>query len=368
MGAVGVIGGGQLARMMVPAAINLGIDIKVLAESEDASARLADCVVGDFRDLGQLRDFASQVDVITFDHEHVPLENLKALEDAGVRVYPPSRALRLTHNKKVMREALASINIPQPLFAVVTTPDDGVIENLGGFPVVAKLPVGGYDGKGVRVISTWDDVTDWLADGEILMEEYVPFTRELAQLSARNPSGQWSAWPAVETRQKNGVCAEVVSPAQNLGERERKAAAIIARTIAEEFDVVGVLAVELFEVGDGRILVNELAMRPHNSGHVLTEQSVTSQFEQHLRAVVDSPLGSTDHRAPVGVMVNIFGSAVFEDFAKVAHEVPDVKFHSYQKGPRAGRKAGHIVVTGEVVDVTVEKARRALQLLQGGTP
>jgi len=366
MTVVGVIGGGQLARMMIPAAINLGLDVAVFAEAADSSARLAARVVGDYRDVDQLRRFADGVDVVTFDHEHVPLEHLVALRDHGVSVYPPPEALRLTHDKTVMRLALQEHSLPQPRFAVVDAVDEDALESVGGFPAVAKLPVGGYDGKGVRVINSWAECEDWLAAGPLLLEEFIPFRRELAQLSARRPGGQWSAWAPVETRQVGGVCAEVLSPAPGLDEASAERAQGIARTIADAFGVVGVLAVELFEAPGGELLVNELAMRPHNSGHVFTEQSVTSQFEQHLRAVSDIPLGSTDYRDAAGVMVNIFGHAPTDAFRKIAGDFPTVKFHSYQKSSRPGRKAGHLVVTGESLDVSVEVARLAKAALDQG--
>ena len=226
-----------------------------------------------------------------------------------------------------MRAELARLGIPQPRWAVVNEESDESVQRVGGFPCVAKLPVGGYDGKGVRVIHSWNDLGDWLETGHVLLEELVSFRRELSQLSARRPSGDWSSWPLVETRQDGGVCSVVVSPAPGIAEGQAAEAQNIAQRIATKCSVVGVLAVEMFENNDGQILVNELAMRPHNSGHVLTEQSVTSQFEQHLRAVTDMPLGSTALRHPSGVMANIFGGAPVEKWAAVSEQFPEVKFH-----------------------------------------
>jgi 5-(carboxyamino)imidazole ribonucleotide synthase len=354
MTVVGVVGGGQLARMMIPAAINLGIELRVLAESEDSSAKLAASQVGDFRNLEHLRSFAEGLDVLTFDHEHVPLEHLLVLREEGVGVFPPPEALALTQDKTVMRKALESWDIPQPRWSVVTETDDSALDAVGGFPCIAKLPVGGYDGKGVMVAYSWDDIEQWSAAGPVLLEELVDFRRELAQLSARGPSGQWEPWLPVETVQEGGVCSLVRSPAVGLSSSARGEAARIAQVIAESAGVVGVLAVELFEDSSGELLVNELAMRPHNSGHVFTEQSVTSQFEQHLRAVTDCPLGSTDFRRPSAAMVNVFGAAPYDAWARVAGEHPAAKLHSYQKAARPGRKAGHIVVTGADGD-TVEQ-------------
>ena len=368
MTVVGVIGGGQLARMMIPSAIDLGIELRVFAEAEDSSARIAASVVGDYTDSDQVLAFAQSVDVVTFDHEHVPLENLARLVSEGIAVFPPPEALALTQDKTVMRAELARLDIPQPRWTVVEQESPDAPELVGGFPCIAKLPVGGYDGKGVRVIHSWNDVRDWLETGPVLLEELVSFRRELSQLSARRPSGEWSSWPLVETRQDGGVCSVVVSPAPGITEGQAAEAQDIAQRIATKCSVVGVLAVEMFENHDGQILVNELAMRPHNSGHVLTEQSVTSQFEQHLRAVTDMPLGSTALRHSSGVMANIFGGAPVGKWASVSEQFPEVKFHSYQKAFRPGRKAGHLVVTGENATELVAVAKKARDTFKGGEP
>ena len=368
MTVVGVIGGGQLARMMIPAAINLGIDLRVFVEAEDSSARIAASTVGDYTDSDQVLAFAHSVDVVTFDHEHVPLENLARVVSEGIAVFPPPEALALTQDKTVMRAQLAQLDIPQPRWTVVEKESPEAPELVGGFPCIAKLPVGGYDGKGVRVIQSWNNVRDWLAGGPVLLEELVSFKRELSQLSARRPSGEWSSWPLVETRQDGGVCSVVISPAPGITEGQAAEAQDIAQRIATKCSVVGVLAVEMFEDNEGRILVNELAMRPHNSGHVLTEQSVTSQFEQHLRAVTDMPLGSTALRQPSGVMANIFGGAPVEKWASMSEQFPEVKFHSYQKAFRPGRKAGHLVVTGENETELIAVAEMARDAVKGGEP
>ena len=355
---VGVVGGGQLARMMIPAAINLGIDLSVFAQAEHSSAASAVTMIGDHTNWAELEKFASTVDVITFDHEHVPLEHLERLRAQGAVVRPPPQALALTHNKISMREAFATLHLPQPRWAVAIHGENinPAIDAVGGFPCIAKLPVGGYDGKGVRLIDAPDQIDDWLTLGPVLLEEKIGFVREIAQLLARTPLGEWATWPGVETRQVDGVCSVVVAPAVGMAAETNADATRIARVIASEFDVVGVLAVELFECPDGRLLVNELAMRPHNSGHVFTELSVTSQFEQHLRAVLGYPLGSTDFVSGVGVMANIFGEVDRERGRIAAERYPHAKIHSYQKFPRAGRKAGHVVVLGEDVDTVLAAA------------
>lgn len=371
---VGVIGGGQLARMMQVPAINLGIELKVLAETENSSAALLSTMVGEFTDLQTVKQFASSVDVITFDHEHVPLEILQTLEQAGVSVQPPSKALAHAQNKLTMRRKLEEIGAPNPAWSAISSAaelEDFISEY--GPEVIVKTPIGGYDGKGVRVARSKADVADWLEPetlsklgGELLAEEKVSFVRELAQLSARSPSGAFAAWPVVETRQKNGVCSEVIAPAPNTSAEQSEKAMAIAELISSNLGVTGNLAVEMFELANGDLVVNELAMRPHNSGHFSIEGSTTSQFEQHLRAVLNLPLGSTALLEKYAVMANLLG-VTDQDFTKnypLALEAhPNVKFHSYAKEPRIGRKLGHLTVLGESFEqalIEVTEARNSL--------
>lgn len=366
---VGVIGGGQLARMMVPAAVALGIEVRVLAEGADSSATIAATAVGDYRDAATVLEFGAGVDVVTFDHEHVPHDVLVALEASGVAVRPGSDALEAAQDKIRMRERLASLGVPMPAWAVVRTEDDvaAFLAAHGGAAVV-KTPRGGYDGKGVRVVRDASEAADWLADGELLAEELVAFRRELAQQVARRPSGDIAAWPLVETIQRDGVCAEVLAPAPDAQDVAAEARAI-AETVAEGLGVTGALAVELFQADDGRLLVNELAMRPHNSGHWSIDGAVTSQFEQHLRAVLDLPLGDPSPLTPVSVMVNVLGGpagATMPDrypAAMAAH--PGVKFHSYGKTSRPGRKVGHVTATGTDLDAVRARARAAAGFFEG---
>jgi 5-(carboxyamino)imidazole ribonucleotide synthase len=347
--------------MMIGPAIELGLELRVLAETADASARDRATAVGDYRDVDTVLEFARGVDVITFDHEHVPQFVLDALVATGVAVHPSPAALAVAHDKLVMRERLDALGLPLPVWARAEHADDVtrfLAEN-GGI-AVAKTPRGGYDGKGVAIIQSASDVEAWLAAGPILLEEKVDFVRELAQLVARRPSGDVVAWPVVETTQANGVCAEVVLPAPSI-DRLRAVAAEVGRTIAEGLGVTGVLAVELFETTDERILVNELAMRPHNSGHVTIEGSHTSQFEQHLRAVTDIPLGSTASVAPWAAMVNVFGAMDLDRYARLG-AFADVKLHNYGKDPRAGRKVGHVTAIGDDVADTVYRARAVAEI------
>jgi 5-(carboxyamino)imidazole ribonucleotide synthase len=368
---VGVVGGGQLARMMIAPAVELGIDLRVLAEEDGMAAALAATAVGDYRDADTVLAFARDVDVLTFDHEHVPQEVLAALVGAGVQVRPGPGPLRFAQDKLLMRARLDELGMPQPEWAAVTAAGDlqRFIDAHGGRAVV-KTPRGGYDGKGVRVVSAATEADDWFAalaedarGGALLVEELVDFTRELAQQIARRPSGEVRAYPVVETVQRGGVCAEVIAPAPHATGRLSEVAEGIGIGIAEGLDVTGMLAVELFETTDERLLVNELAMRPHNSGHWTQDGAVTSQFEQHLRAVLDLPLGDSEPNAAWAVMVNILGGpaegTLDARFAAAMAEHPAAKVHTYGKAPRPGRKVGHVNAAGEDLDEVAYRARAA---------
>ena len=371
MPVVGVIGAGQLARMMQPAAIALGIGIKVFAESEGSSAHQAVTKVGNINDFAQLLEFSKTVDVITFDHEHVPTAILEQLEAAGVSVRPGPNALKHAQNKLTMRRKLAELGMPQPIWQAAKTESDiaNFLQNHGP-KIVVKTPIGGYDGKGVRVVSAVAEVRDWLENisqfgGELLLEEKVDFVTELAQLFARSPSGEFNAWPLVETHQQAGVCAEVIAPAQEIALHPK--ALSIAKQISDGLGVVGVMAVELFRARNGEILVNELAMRPHNSGHFSIDASVTSQFEQHLRAVLDLPLGASSGTSRFAVMINLLGVDSENDFVKhypkAMERFPHVKFHMYEKTPRLGRKMGHLTLQGNDLDQLLADGRACRDLL-----
>jgi 5-(carboxyamino)imidazole ribonucleotide synthase len=360
---------------MVPPAIGLGIDIRVLAEDEGLSAAIAATAVGDYRDVDTVLAFAADVDVITFDHEHVPQHVLAALVAAGHAVHPGPDALAVAQDKIVMRERLSAIGAPVPDWAVVHDPAGlGTFLDAHDGQAVVKTPRGGYDGKGVRVVRSADAADDWFtaaaeggAGDGLLVEELVDFRRELAQLVARRPSGEVRAWPLVETVQRDGVCAEVFAPAPSAGGLPTIARELAER-IATELDVTGVLAVELFETSDGLLLINELAMRPHNTGHWSIDGAITSQFEQHLRAVLDLPLGDPSPIAPWSVMINVLGGpagAMMPDRYRAAFaDRPEVKFHSYGKQSRPGRKVGHVTATGTELDDTVARARAAAGFFQ----
>lgn len=361
---VGVIGGGQLARMMVPPAVELGIDLRVLAENAGDSAAIAVSQLGDYRNADDVLRFAEGVDVITFDHEHVPQDVLRQLEEHGVIVRPSPVALQFAQDKLLMRARLSELGLPVPEWAEVSNEADvaAFLADHGGRGVL-KTPRGGYDGKGVRVIADAADAAEWLTAGPLLIEELVDFRRELAQLVARRPSGEVVVWPLVESIQRDAVCAEVIAPAPGAVGKLSDVAADVAMAVAEGLDVTGVLAVELFETIDDRILINELAMRPHNSGHWTIDGATTSQFEQHLRAVLDLPLGATGSREPWSVMINVLGGptgeSIADRYALAFADQPLAKFHFYGKEPRPGRKVGHVTVGGEDLDEVTFRARAA---------
>lgn len=374
---VAMVGGGQLARMTHQAAIALGQSLRVLAVSpDDPAAQVSpDVVLGSHTDLDALRRAAAGADALTFDHEHVPTELLHTLVDEGVTVLPGPEALVCAQDKLVMRRRLADLGAPVPRFTAVQTVDDvdAFAAGIDG-PVVIKTVRGGYDGRGVvltdSVAEARDAVGRYLADGvPVLLEERVSMRRELAALVARSPFGQGAAWPVVETVQRQGICVTVLAPAPGLTGELAAEAERLGLRIAEQLGVTGVLAVELFETTDGTLLVNELAMRPHNSGHWTMNGSVTSQFEQHLRAVLDYPLGETRPIAPVTVMANVLGAAQAPAMAmdeRVHHlfgRIPDAHVHLYGKEERPGRKIGHVNVLGDDVTVVRERAERAAHWL-----
>jgi 5-(carboxyamino)imidazole ribonucleotide synthase len=371
MPVVGMVGGGQLARMTAQAAVGLGATFRVLAASKSESAALVthDVVVGSHLSLPDVAAFAADCDVVTFDHEHVPGAVLASLESSGVLVRPGSAALRHTQDKLAMRDALTSLGVPCPRYAPVSSVADVEAFASGSWPVMLKAVSGGYDGKGVWVCSSPPSAAEVIGHRiAVLAEEFVPFRRELAALVARSPSGQGAAYPVVQTVQVDGICREVIAPAPGLDPQVASAASALALRIASELEVVGLLAVELFETPAGGLLVNELAMRPHNTGHWTQDGSVTSQFENHLRAVLDLPLGSPEARAPWTVMVNILGGAtgrLYDGYPHVFARDPRLKVHLYGKDVKPGRKVGHVNAYGDDLDEVRERAQHAAAWFRG---
>jgi 5-(carboxyamino)imidazole ribonucleotide synthase len=378
---VAVIGGGQLARMMAEPAAAMGIPLRLLAEAPGVSASqvIPDHVVGDYTDLPTLRGVVAGCGVVTFDHEHVPTDHLHALEADGIAVRPGPEALVHAQDKLVMRAAVDRLGIPQPRHRTVSS----VADVAGfGFPCVLKTARGGYDGKGVWFVETPEDCAPAFGLAEqtgvrILAEERVAFDRELSALVVRSPSGQAAAYPVVESTQLDGICAEVVAPAPGLDPAHAAQAQELALRIARDLEVTGILAVELFETADG-VLVNELAMRPHNTGHWTQDGSVTSQFENHLRAVLDLPLGSPAARERWTVMVNILGGTsgagsgetrsaprLYDGYPHALARDPRLRVHLYGKELRPGRKVGHVNAYGDDLQDCLERARHAAAWFAG---
>ena len=370
-----MVGGGQLARMSAAPAAALGIDFRVLATSREESAAqvVADVFLGAHDDEAAVLAFAEGCDVVTFDHEHVPPPILEKLEARGVAVRPGPHALINAQDKAVMRRTLEGAGAPVPRWQVVET--DGQARDFAedvGYPFILKTSRGGYDGKGVWRIEGADQLTAVMAGAlppgaQWLAEEAVPFVQELSAQVARSPSGQSVAYPIVRTVQADGICSEVVAPAPGVDSERAVQAQRIALEIAGSLNVTGMLAVEMFDTGS-ELLVNELAMRPHNSGHWSIEGAVTSQFENHLRAVLDLPLGSPRMRAPHAVMVNILGGDVGDLYSAYRHVFardPGLKVHLYGKDVRPGRKVGHVTAVGDDVEDLIARARHAADYFMG---
>ena len=368
---------------MVPAASELALTLRALVEAADGAAGqvIPESTVGAASDESAVRKLVEGASALTVEHEHVPYQLLREFQTAGLAVHPSPDALQYAQDKLLMRSRLTQLGIPCPAWAEVADDAAEVPEQLAKLAklapdnsVIVKTARGGYDGKGVRVVSEVADFADWIASRSeggprLLLEQKVPFTRELAVLIARRASGEMKAWPVVQSTQKNGVCSEVIAPAPHLSASLQKEAEEIAFTVATELNVTGVLAVEMFvvESEEGhQIFVNELAMRPHNCGHWTINGSVTSQFEQHLRAVLDLPLGDTSTTADWTVMVNILGSTrenLADSLPEVLAQFPTAKLNLYGKEIRPGRKLGHVNVSGDDLAEVQATAVAAAELL-----
>ncbi len=361
---VGIVGAGQLARMMAQAAIPLGIELTLLATSaDDGAARVVpNVVVGPPDDPDRIRELAARVDVVTFDHELVDPDLLDALVAEGHDVQPRPDVMRLAQNKRLQRQMVDDAGLPGPAWALIGQASD--VERFAGehgWPVVLKAVRGGYDGRGVWVVEGRDAANDVIAGAdatgtELLAEAHQPLNGELAVLVARNPSGACRVYPATETVQRDGICHELHVPARFGADVSREAEAI-ALQVAERIGSTGMLAIEFFVV-DGHVLINELAPRPHNSGHWTIEGAEVSQFEQHLRAVLDWPLGETRMVDQAVVTRNLLGPPEGNPFARIPLALgrPDAHVHWYGKESRPGRKIGHVTVRA---GSAVEAARGA---------
>ena len=359
---VGVIGAGQLARMSIAPATALGVNLLLLAaDSNDSAAQITQHVVGDYTDLQTVREFAAQCDVVTFEHELIPLSIVKALEADGVVVRPSSTAFLYSQDKAAMRQKLQKF--PSPQFQIVTAANQ-----INEYPVIAKAISGGYDGRGVWKVNSEKELGDLLRQmPKLLVEELIEFDYEIAVMVARSPHGQATTWAPTQTVQKDGICVMTISPAPKLSAALSEKAQKLALDIAAEVAVVGVMAVEMFVKGDN-LFINELAMRPHNSGHWTIEGSHTSQFEQHLRAVLDLPLGDPSMTAPIAVMGNVLGGSKTDMYRPYLHlmaRTPALNFHHYKKDVRPGRKIGHVTLLGKDLVELTNEVQHAVDYMSG---
>jgi 5-(carboxyamino)imidazole ribonucleotide synthase len=359
---VGVIGAGQLARMSIAPATALGVNLLLLAaDSNDSAAQITQHVVGDYTDLATVREFAAQCDVITFEHELIPLSIIKALEAEGVVVRPSSSAFEFSQDKAAMRQRLQGF--PSPKFQIITATDQ-----VDKFPVIAKAISGGYDGRGVWKVNSANELSGHLQQmPKLLVEELIEFDYEIAVMVARSPHGQATTWAPTQTIQKDGICVMTISPAPQLTASLSEKAQRLALDIASEVGVVGVMAVEMFVKGDN-LFINELAMRPHNSGHWTIEGSHTSQFEQHLRAVLDLPLGDPSMTAPMAVMGNVLGgnkTDMYRPYLHLMARTPALHFHQYKKDVRPGRKIGHVTLLGKDLVELTQEVQHAVDYMSG---
>ena len=359
---VGVIGAGQLARMSIAPATALGVELLLLAsDALDSGAQITNHIVGDYRDLATVRAFAQNCDVVTFEHELIPLSIVKALEADGVVVRPSSSAFIYSQDKVAMREKLNDFLSPR--WQVVTS-----AEQIELFPVIAKAISGGYDGRGVWKISNHEELSLLLNQtGKLLIEELINFDYEIAVIVARSPHGQAMTWAPTQTIQQNGICTMTITPSPDLSISLSEKAQELALEVAALVGVVGVMAVEMFVKGE-ELFINELAMRPHNSGHWTIEGSGTSQFEQHLRAILDLPLGDPSMTAPFAVMGNVLGGDkpdMYRPYLHLMARTPTLKFHHYKKEVRPGRKIGHVTMLGENLVELTQEVRHALDYMSG---
>jgi 5-(carboxyamino)imidazole ribonucleotide synthase len=359
---VGIIGAGQLGRMSAAPAAALGIDLLLFAQSpSDSGAQVANYAVGDYRDLAQVREFAKNCDLVTFEHELIPISIIRALENEGVKFYPTSESFIYSQDKAAMRERLT--NYLAPKWQIVTKAEE-VLE----FPVIAKSISGGYDGRGVWKVNSQSELsTILLANPKLLIEELVDFDFEISVMVARSPHGQAATWAPTQTIQSDGICTVTIAPSPDLSEELSQQAQQIALSIAAEIKLVGVMAVEMFVKGN-QLFINELAMRPHNSGHWTIDGAITSQFEQHLRAILDLPLGDTTMTAPYAVMGNVLGGEkqdMYRPYLHLLARTPKLKIHQYRKEVKPGRKIGHVTLLGENLIELTSEVQHAIDYMGG---
>lgn len=361
---VGVIGAGQLARMMAVPANDLGIDFKVFAAiPNDSAAQVSHFVLGDYTNIDSVLEFAKSCDVLTFEHELVPQSVIKVVEAAGIKVYPRSQSFTYSQDKLEMRKKIAELNLPNPKWQKYQGEGCEI-----GFPLIAKLPSGGYDGRGVFQIDSEAQLQELhLKAGTLLLEEKLNFDYEISVMVARSPHDQAATWPATLTIQSDGICTSTVTPVPEISDALANKVQAAALEIASGISLVGVMAVEMFIIGEN-FYINELALRPHNSGHWSIEGSETSQFEQHLRAILDLPLGSTALRTKFTVMGNVLGgekSDMYRPYLHLMARAPNLKFHQYGKEVKPGRKIGHVTMCGENLLQLQQEVAHAVDYMNG---
>ena len=365
---VGVIGAGQLARMMVPPAVDLGISLSLFAgSSQESGAQVAPHIVGSLSDTEAVLEWASKCDVVTFEHELISQELIAAIAQSGVKVFPSAESFIYSQNKLAMRRKMEELGLPNPKWEEF----DGTSCEIE-FPLIAKSIAGGYDGRGVFVVQDLEELQGLRerSGANLLIEEKLTFDYEIAVMVARSPHGQAATWAPTLTVQRDGICTQTITPVPDLSEALETEVTQIALRIAQGIDLVGVMAVEIFVVGD-HLIINELALRPHNSGHWSIEGSVTSQFEQHLRAVLDLPLGDTSLVAEYAVMGNVIGietdksKDLYRPYLHLMARIPGLKVHQYMKELRPGRKVGHVTLLGSNLLHLRSEVSHAVDYLSG---
>ncbi|HEX2786946.1 MAG TPA: 5-(carboxyamino)imidazole ribonucleotide synthase [Ignavibacteria bacterium] len=352
---IGILGGGQLARMLIESSYKFGFDFKILANEEDSPAGIVTRYFqkGDFNNEADLIEFSKDCDVITLENEFIDYKKIEALEKLNKKVYPCSKIIKLIQDKLFQKDTLLKAGIPVADFVNVENKEDIVkFAKEHSYPVILKSRTMGYDGKGNYKIDSESDIekgiTTLKARGELMCEKFINFDKEIAVQAARNHKGEIEIFPVVETIQKNHIC-HIVRASKNLfDEKIVNEVNEITEKILEQLNYTGVIGIEMFLTTDNEILVNELAPRVHNSGHYTIEGCYTSQFENHIRAILDLPLGNTDMTAGSAVMINILGEKEgepdMEDLSGILkHEKTYV--HNYRKKKSLpGRKMGHITV------------------------
>ncbi len=369
---IGIIGGGQLGRMLTLAALPLGFRVVVINPSPDSPAAQvgAEEIVADLYDADALQKLADESDFITIEIEHLDVDKLQNIERLGKPVNPSPEIIRIIQDKLYQKEFLDSAGIPVAPFVGIESEHDArlALQQFDG-KMLIKTRLGAYDGRGNMVVENDEDITEAFKrfDGTPLYaEKFVPFEKELAVMVARGMSDDIALYPIVETIHERNICIEVLAPAP-VSEDVHKKATDIANAVAELLQGAGLFGIEMFLTKSGKVLINEIAPRVHNSGHYTTEASRTSQFEQHIRAISGLPLGDTSLVVPAAVMINILGErdgpTVFTGLAN-ALSVPETSVHMYGKSPtKVDRKMGHITSTGKTIDEARQRANDARKVI-----